>query len=586
MNYVGDHIANPLFDPSMGGSSGAKNEEETRIQEQKGREKLTIEELETRMWRDRMLLKKLKEERRVKEKGQSLEQLKKKTMSRAQESILKNMLKMMEVCDVRGFVYGIIPDKGKPLSGASDNLRGWWKERVKFDRNGPIAINRYDEEIGLQEMNETMSGDSSCAYSLHDLPDTTLGSLLSCLMQHCDPPQRRFPLDRGVIPPWWPTGNEEWWPDLGFSMAPGPPPYKKPHDLKKVWKLCVLTAVIKHLSPDIAKIQNIVRHSRTLQDKLTAKETAIWMAVIKHEELLAKNMFQPSQDAPLTTRPNEANNHETEGNGGAKSIVGENNISPPVPTSNIHIDTASDNNNNDNNNNMLPMNHNNLVTSEHAANKRKAELIQSITIPHEAYSCHNPHCPYHENSIGFSDRNSRNNHQLTCTSTANSNSSVQMVGVGWSKSVSQLGSGNNSEIGPIGQHSRHTAAPAVNQNHTLSAFSGNSREMGSDLMDIYTAGLQQKNNNVSVGANKNQEVQNFETEMDKNLFGERVGGVNGYNYKMASAEVSNFPVHANVSTSSLDPLFDLDAFGTHYDNGATFNHPFMDSPLGQDFLWL
>ena len=51
-------------------------------------------------------------------------------------------LKMMEVCDVRGFVYGIIPEKGKPVSGASDNLRGWWKERVKFDRNGPAAMLR------------------------------------------------------------------------------------------------------------------------------------------------------------------------------------------------------------------------------------------------------------------------------------------------------------------------------------------------------------------------------------------------------------------------------------------------------------
>ena len=39
-------------------------------------------------------------------------------------------------------VYGISPDKGKPVSGASDNLRGWWKERVKFDRNGPAAMLR------------------------------------------------------------------------------------------------------------------------------------------------------------------------------------------------------------------------------------------------------------------------------------------------------------------------------------------------------------------------------------------------------------------------------------------------------------
>ncbi|WVZ10633.1 hypothetical protein V8G54_015163 [Vigna mungo] len=46
-----------------------------------------------------------------------------KKISRAQDGILKYMLKMMEVCKAQGFVYGIIPEKGKPVTGASDNLR-------------------------------------------------------------------------------------------------------------------------------------------------------------------------------------------------------------------------------------------------------------------------------------------------------------------------------------------------------------------------------------------------------------------------------------------------------------------------------
>ena len=46
------------------------------------------------------------------------------------------MLKLMEVCKALGFVYGIIPKKGKFVSGASDNIRTWWKEKVKFDKNG------------------------------------------------------------------------------------------------------------------------------------------------------------------------------------------------------------------------------------------------------------------------------------------------------------------------------------------------------------------------------------------------------------------------------------------------------------------
>ncbi|KAI5411094.1 Protein ETHYLENE-INSENSITIVE 3-like 1a, variant 2, partial [Lathyrus oleraceus] len=167
------------------------------------------------------------EERRQGDKCKSYEQLKRKTMTRAQDGILRHMLKMMEACDVRGFIYGIVPENGKPMSGSSDNLRGWWKERVKFDRNGPAAIAKYEEEIGISRMKEVLNGDSAIPYSLQELPDTTLGSLLSSLMQHCEPPQRRFPLDRGIYPPWWPTGKESWWNEMGFSEDPGPPPYRK-----------------------------------------------------------------------------------------------------------------------------------------------------------------------------------------------------------------------------------------------------------------------------------------------------------------------------------------------------------------------
>ena len=30
------------------------------------------------------------------------------------------------------------------MSGASDNIRAWWKEKVKFDKNGPTAIAKYE----------------------------------------------------------------------------------------------------------------------------------------------------------------------------------------------------------------------------------------------------------------------------------------------------------------------------------------------------------------------------------------------------------------------------------------------------------
>ncbi|KAL0911603.1 hypothetical protein M5K25_019758 [Dendrobium thyrsiflorum] len=259
---------------------------------------LDMEELERRMWRDRLRLKRLKEQQqnKTKELGdstkqrQSQEQARRKKMSRAQDGILKYMLKMMEVCKAQGFVYGIIPEKGKPVSGASDNLRGWWKEKVRFDRNGPAAIAKYQADNGIRGLNSEQNSRPVSPYSLQELQDTTLGSLLSALMQHCDPPQRRFPLEKGNSPPWWPTGNEEWWPQLGFTNDQLPPPYKKPHDLKKAWKVGVLTAVIKHMSPDIDKIRRLVRQSKCLQDKMTAKESATWLAVVKQEEILFREL--------------------------------------------------------------------------------------------------------------------------------------------------------------------------------------------------------------------------------------------------------------------------------------------------------
>ncbi|KAL0929078.1 hypothetical protein M5K25_001018 [Dendrobium thyrsiflorum] len=134
-------------------------------------EDMDLEELERRMWRDRLKLKRLKEQQISKNKDlgdamkhrQSQEQARRKKMSRAQDGILKYMLKMMEVCKAQGFVYGIIPEKGKPVSGASDNLRGWWKEKVRFDRNGPAAIaNSSCSEYDVEGVDDDDDDDDRC----------------------------------------------------------------------------------------------------------------------------------------------------------------------------------------------------------------------------------------------------------------------------------------------------------------------------------------------------------------------------------------------------------------------------------------
>ncbi|CAA7407234.1 unnamed protein product [Spirodela intermedia] len=254
-------------------------------------EEIDPEELEKRMWKDRIKLKRLKDRQKLaaqqaldKSKPRhTSDQARRKKMSRAQDGILKYMLKLMEVCNARGFVYGIVLETGKPVSGASDNMRAWWKEKVKFDKNGPAAIDKYDAE-DFTSGNAQHNGE--IFHSLMGIQDATLGSLLSSLMQHCDPPQRKFPLEKGTPPPWWPSGNEEWWTNLGLPSGQIPP-YKKPHDLKKIWKVGVLTGVVKHMSPNIAKIRNHVRKSKCLQDKMSARESSIWSAVLNREESMA-----------------------------------------------------------------------------------------------------------------------------------------------------------------------------------------------------------------------------------------------------------------------------------------------------------
>ncbi|PNX94283.1 ethylene insensitive 3-like 4 protein [Trifolium pratense] len=254
-------------------------------------ESVDYEELKKRMWKDKILLQKMKEKQDKNNEPElqaKQEASRRKKMSRAQDSVLKYMAKIMDVCKAKGFVYGIIPEKGKPVSGSSDSLREWWKDQIRFDHSAPLAVAKYLPLLEQDEQFNTMMADpNSYIHLLQDLQDSTLGSLLSALMQHCVPPQRRFPLERGISPPWWPTGLENWWGEQGLTaQEQGPPPYKKPHDLKKAWKVSVLASVIKHMSPDLEKLRRLVTQSKTLQDKMTARDSATWSKVMNQEEAL------------------------------------------------------------------------------------------------------------------------------------------------------------------------------------------------------------------------------------------------------------------------------------------------------------
>ncbi|KAK1391958.1 Ethylene insensitive 3-like protein, DNA-binding domain containing protein [Heracleum sosnowskyi] len=270
--------------------------------------------------------------------------------------------RIMEVCKAQGFVYGIVTEKGKPITGSSDSLRHWWKEGVRFDLNAPAAIATFLPPIIKQaaEMDPT-----SAMYLLQDLQDSTLGSLISALMQHCIPPQRRFPLERGLAPPWWPTGNELWWGDQGStSQEQGAPPYKKPRDLKKTWKVSVLAAIIKHMPLNLDRTRRLVKQSKCLQNKMTSKETASLSKVINQEEALVK----------LTQKSlNISNASATKG----------------------HVSSLD------------------TPRYLHSNQKRKCKFGPESSAE-KLYSCQNYECPQNELAIGFSDRNSRTDHESRC----------------------------------------------------------------------------------------------------------------------------------------------------------------------------
>ncbi|CAK8538562.1 unnamed protein product [Lathyrus sativus] len=406
-----------------GDMSVRQTEPDSVVEDDYSDEEMDVDELERRMWRDKMRLKRLKEQTKAKEgidaakARQSQEQARRKKMSRAQDGILKYMLKMMEVCKAQGFVYGIIPEKGKPVTGASDNLREWWKDKVRFDRNGPAAIAKYQVDNAIPGKNDGCNSIGPTPHTLQELQDTTLGSLLSALMQHCDPPQRRFPLEKGNPPPWWPTGIEDWWPQIGLPKDQGPPPYKKPHDLKKAWKVGVLTAVIKHMSPDIAKIRKLVRQSKCLQDKMTAKESATWLAIINQEESLARELYpeycptMSSGGGSGSMVINDCSEYDVDGAEDESNFDVEDRKPENLHPSNLGMDRMRG---------MFPVQQisppikGEVVTNLDFIRKRKISSDFSIMMDHKIYTCEHPQCPYSEVRLAFQDRASRDNHQLNC----------------------------------------------------------------------------------------------------------------------------------------------------------------------------
>ncbi|KAK1364138.1 Ethylene insensitive 3 class transcription factor [Heracleum sosnowskyi] len=572
MNFSGnlDFLPAPMGD----GGVVLESEHEATGDDDYSDEELDVDALERRMWRDKMLLRRLKEQRGkagfdIAKQRQPREQARRKQMSRAQDGILKYMLKMMEVCKAQGFVYGIIPEKGKPVIGASDNLREWWKDKVRFDRNGPAAIAKYQAENSIPGKNLDCNS-ASPAHSLIELQDTTLGSLLSALMQHCDPPQRRFPLEKGIAPPWWPTGNEEWWPRC-IPKDQGIPPYKKPHDLKKAWKVGVLTAVIKHMAPDISKIHKLVRQSKCLQDKMTAKESAAWLAILNQEDSLSPKMYLDLCHTDSMVGCNgsylacETSDYDVDGVEDIQKIDVEEcnlfNLGTVLPGNRVIVPP------------LAPANGELVDGVINFAPKRKPPFDAPLMATDQnVYTCLYPQCPFSDYQLGFYDRNSRNNHQISCPHRIDSSQGVSVQ-------TFQIVNDDTAAF-PMPSQPKLTDDPVKNlaQNDFEVNLLNNGDKMISELMSFYENHIHQSQNlsngNLNILGDHNLQQQTF--QIDDNLFGQ--GTVMGSNISEEISIPLNQPVFPSTDfqygqCKEYDPIFDASLWENPLDFqlGSPFN---------------
>ncbi|RYQ83473.1 hypothetical protein Ahy_B10g102157 [Arachis hypogaea] len=155
-------------------------------------ETIDYEVLKKRIWKDRVLLQKMKEKFKKDEsenKEAKQEASRKKKMSRAQDSVLKYMVKIMKVCKARGFVYGIVPEKGKP--DEENNKEDDEGETEVFESSSINSINNSLDHVLFGGGGSSSTGDSEkrkCNFDSNNNDNSFVDKLLyTC--QNIDCPQ-------------------------------------------------------------------------------------------------------------------------------------------------------------------------------------------------------------------------------------------------------------------------------------------------------------------------------------------------------------------------------------------------------------
>ncbi|OEL21114.1 ETHYLENE INSENSITIVE 3-like 3 protein [Dichanthelium oligosanthes] len=300
-------LATELVDSSDFEIEGIQNLTENDVSD----EEIEAEDLARRMWKDRVRLKRIKERQQKLALQQAeleksrpkpiSDQALRKKMSRAQDGILKYMLKLMQVCNARGFVYGIIPDKGKPVSGASDNIRAWWKEKVKFDKNGPAAIEN------LLEYRNGEANSSSNEYDVDGFEDAPLSTSSK------DDEQDLSPVPQSAEEHGPKRGRERAYNKRPSQIVPSKAETKQPPKRKRARHSSTV------IEPDVQRVDDAPANSRNLipdmnrLDQVDIQGMATQIVIFKHGGSTASEALQHSGDTQVQVHlPDaEANNFDS-----------------------------------------------------------------------------------------------------------------------------------------------------------------------------------------------------------------------------------------------------------------------------------
>jgi len=177
--------------------------------------------------------------------------------------------------------------------------------------------------------------------------------------------------------------------------------------------------VIKHMSPDIAKIRKLVRQSKCLQDKMTAKESATWLAIINQEEVVARELY-PESCPPLSSSSslgsgslliNDCSEYDVEGFEKEQHGFDVEERKPEIvmmhPLASFGVAKMQ----------HFPIKEEVATTVNlEFTRKRKQNNDMNVMVMDRSagYTCENGQCPHSKMNLGFQDRSSRDNHQMVC----------------------------------------------------------------------------------------------------------------------------------------------------------------------------